>query len=159
VSGRRAKRLRGERKFGTGSDPARKRGRSKVVFLTLTVAVLATAGYLLKPALFGREIPATTGVVDVSVDMAGFSQTVIRVRAGEPVTVRITSLDNRYHRDGGGKHQFAVDELGVNIVAKPLGSASQTFTPAEPGTYEFYCSICCGGRANPTMIGKLIVEA
>lgn len=159
MSGRRAKRLRGERKFGAGSDPVRKRARSRVVFLTLTVAVLATAGYLLKPALFGREIPATTGVIDISVDMAGFSQSVIRVRAGEPVTVRITSLDNRYHRDGGGKHEFAVDELGVKIVAQPLGSASQTFTPAEPGTYEFYCSICCGGRANPTMIGKLIVEA
>lgn len=159
MSGRRAKRLRGERKFGTGSDPVRKRGRSKVVFVTLTAAVLATAGYLLKPALFGRDIPVAAGVIDVSVDMAGFSESVIRVRVGEPVTVRITSLDNRYHRDGGGKHQFAVDELGVNIVAPPLGSALQTFTPTEPGTYVFYCDICCGGRANPTMTGKLIVEA
>jgi len=152
--------MRGERKFGTGNDPVRKRGFSRgVAFWTLSVAVLATAGYLLKPALFGREIPATTGVIDVSVDMAGFSRDVIRVRAGEPITLRITSLDNRYHRDGGGKHQFAVDELGVNIVAQPLGSAAQTFTPVEPGTYVFYCDICCGGRANPTMSGKLIVEA
>lgn len=159
MSGRRAKRLRGEQRDRAGADPVRKRSRARLVFWTLTAAVLVTAGYLLKPALFGRALPATAGVVDVTADMGGFNQTVIRVRAGEPVTIRLTSLDNQYHFDGGGKHQFAVDELGVDIVAPALGSASQTLIPVEPGTYLFYCDICCGGRANPTMRGKLIVEA
>lgn len=159
MSGRRAKRLRGEQRYGTGRYRAKKRTLPRVAFVTLAVAVLATAGYLLTPALFGRGISATSGVIDVSADMGGFNRAVIRVQAGEPVTIRLTSLDNRYHRDGGGKHQFAIDELGVNIVAPSLGSASQTFTPTEPGTYVFYCDICCGGRANPTMSGKLVVEA
>jgi cytochrome c oxidase subunit II len=75
------------------------------------------------------------------------------------VTIRLTSLDNQYHTDGGGQHQWAVDELGVNIIAPSLGSSYATFTPVEPGVYEFYCDICCGGRANPSMQGKLIVEA
>ncbi|GMR12164.1 MAG: hypothetical protein BMS9Abin29_0352 [Gemmatimonadota bacterium] len=158
VSGRRAKRLRGVRRGGAGGAPVRKRLLSRVVFYTLTAAVLATAGYLLKPALFGRGLAPKVGVVDISADMGGFRKTVLRVKAGEPVTIRLTSLDNRYHRDGGGKHQFAIDELGVDIVAPALGSASQTFTPTEPGTYLFYCGVCCGGRANPTMNGKLIVE-
>jgi len=73
--------------------------------------------------------------------------------------VRLTSLDNAYHTDGGGRHQWAVDELGVSIIAPALGSNSVTFTPDQPGVYTFYCDICCGGRANPTMQGKLTVEA
>ena len=90
--------------------------------------------------------------------MSGFDKTEIHVKVGEPVTIRLTSLDNTHHTDGGGKHQWAVDELGVNIVGPALGSSYATFTPNEPGTYTFYCDICCGGRANPTMNGQLIVE-
>jgi hypothetical protein len=44
-------------------------------------------------------------------------------------------------------------------VAPPLSSNAATFTPVKAGVYEFYCDICCGGRANPTMQGRLIVEA
>lgn len=91
--------------------------------------------------------------------MGGFNRQEIRVKAGEPVTVRLTSLDTPYHTDGGGKHQWAVDELGVSIVAPPKGSESATFAPDKPGVYTFYCDICCGGRANPSMQGTLIVEA
>jgi heme/copper-type cytochrome/quinol oxidase subunit 2 len=82
----------------------------------------------------------------------------IRVKVGEPVTLRLTSLDSSHHTDGGGKHQWAVDELSVSIVAEPESSNYQTFTPDKPGTYTYYCDICCGGRANPTMQGRLIVE-
>jgi len=126
--------------------------------LALVAGILGTATYLLKPAFLGFS-PHAASVIDVAADMGGFSETVIRVKVGEPVTVRLTSLDNQNHIDGGGKHQFAIDELQVNIVAPSLGSASATFTPESPGIYLFYCDICCGGRANPTMNGKFIVEA
>jgi len=53
---------------------------------------------------------------------------------------------------------MAVDKLAVDIVAQPESSNSMTFTPTKAGTYTFYCDICCGGKANPTMSGKLIVE-
>ncbi len=52
----------------------------------------------------------------------------------------------------------AVDELAVSIIAPPEGSNFATFTPTKAGTYTYYCDICCGGRANPTMQGTLIVE-
>jgi len=90
--------------------------------------------------------------------MSGFSADVIRVRAGEEVTIRLTSLDNQYHTDGGGQHQWAVDELGLNVIAPARGSETLSFTPDQLGVYTFYCDICCGGRANPTMQGTLIVE-
>jgi len=97
-------------------------------------------------------------VIDLSASMSGFDMKLIRVKVGQSVTVRLTSLDNSHHTDGGGKHQWAVDELGVDIIAPPEGSNYMTFTPTQAGTYTYYCDICCGGRANPTMQGTLIVE-
>jgi len=136
----------------------RKRIRS-VIFAVIVVGVLGLAGYYLKSAFFKPGPPPMAGnVVDIKADMSGFDQKDIRLKVGEPVTIRLTSLDNSHHKDGGGKHQWAVDELGVNIVAPPEGSDYATFTPDKPGEYTFYCDICCGGKANPTMNGKLIVE-
>lgn len=136
----------------------RRRRVRATAFAVVGVLVLGTAGYLLVKAFWRPELPLMAGnVIDIAADMGGFSQKVVRVRAGEPVTVRLRSLDNSHHTDGGGKHQWAVDELGVDIVAPPMGSKYKTFTPTKPGTYTFYCDICCGGRANPTMSGKLIV--
>ena len=121
---------------------------------------LVLAVYLLVAAFTPPKlVPLAGNVIDVMANMAGFDQDEIRVKAGQPVTIRLTSLDNQHHTDGGGQHQWAVDELGVNIVAPALGSNAVTFTPVKAGVYEFYCDICCGGRANPTMQGRLIVEA
>ncbi len=131
-----------------------------MIFGVIVLVVLGAAGFLLKSAFFKPAPPPMAGnVIDVVADMGGFDQKEIRVKAGEPVTIRLTSLDNSHHTDGGGQHQWAVDELGVSIVAPPEGSNSATFTPDQPGTYTFYCDICCGGRANPTMQGTLIVES
>jgi cytochrome c oxidase subunit II len=130
------------------------------LYLTVVVAVLGITGYLLVAAFTPPKLaPLAGNVIDVAANMGGFDRPEIRVPAGEPVTIRLTSLDNQYHTDGGGQHQWAVDELGVDIIAPSLGSSYATFTPVEPGVYEFYCDICCGGRANPSMQGKLIVEA
>jgi heme/copper-type cytochrome/quinol oxidase subunit 2 len=131
-----------------------------IIFAFLVVGVLSLAGYLLKEAFFKPAPPPMAGnVIEVAADMAGFDKKEIRMKTGEPVTIRLTSLDNSHHTDGGGKHQWAVDELGVDIVAQPESSNYTTFTPDKAGSYTFYCDICCGGRANPTMQGTLIVEA
>ena len=131
-----------------------------MIFSGIVLVVLGLAAYLLQSAFSRPELESMAGtVIDIAADMAGFSQSEVRVKAGQPVTIRLTSLDNSHHTDGGGKHQWAVDELGVNIVAQPESSAYATFTPDQPGQYTFYCDICCGGRANPTMQGALIVEA
>ncbi|MBI3761354.1 MAG: cupredoxin domain-containing protein [Chloroflexi bacterium] len=131
-----------------------------IAFGAIVVGVLVLAGFLLKPVLFRADLPAIAGqVIDVAADMGGFDMKLIRVKAGQPVTIRLRSLDNSHHTDGGGKHQWAVDELGQSVIAPPEGTNSITFTPDKPGTYTFYCDICCGGRANPTMQGTLVVEA
>ena len=138
---------------------ARQKKARALTFGIIVVFVLSTAGYLLITAFSPKTPPPAANTIDLSADMGGFNLQEIRVKAGQPVTVRLTSLDNAYHTDGGGRHQWAVDELGVSIIAPALGSNSVTFTPDQPGVYTFYCDICCGGRANPTMQGKLTVEA
>ena len=138
----------------------RRKRMQALTFAVIAVLVLGLAGYLLVSAFSTPELPKMAGnVIDIAADMGGFSTKEVRVKAGEPVTVRLTSLDNSHHTDGGGKHQWAVDELSVSIVAPPEGSNYATFTPGKPGEYTFYCDICCGGRANPTMQGTLIVDA
>lgn len=152
--------------MGSKEREIRRRARQRerrvraITFAVVGVVVLGLAGYLLVSAFVKPALPPLAGnVIDVSATMSGFDTQEIRVLAGRPVTVRLTSLDNSHHTDGGGKHQWAVDELGVSIVAPPEGSSYATFTPQTPGTYTFYCDICCGGRANPTMQGTLVVEA
>jgi len=130
-----------------------------IVFSAIAIVILSVAGYLLVNGVFPKVPINALNTVDISASMSGFSPNVVHARVGEEVTLRLTSLDNQFHTDGGGQHQWAVDELGLNVVAPALGSESLTFTPAQPGTYTFYCDICCGGRANPTMQGTLIVEA
>lgn len=132
--------------------------KNKILFSLITVTILGLAGFLLFHAFYKPPLPVAKNVIDVSADMGGFDKTEIRVKVGEPVTIRLRSLDNPYHTDGGGKHQWAVDEFNVSIIAPPEGTAMATFTPTKVGEYTFYCDVCCGGRANPSMNGKLIVE-
>ncbi|MCC7210144.1 MAG: cupredoxin domain-containing protein [Anaerolineae bacterium] len=127
-------------------------------FSVIVIFVIGAAGYLFVSALLPKTLVAAENTIDVAADMSGFSLGEIRVTAGEALTLRLTSLDTQFHTDGGGQHQWAVEELNVSVIAPPKGSNSITFTPDRPGTYTFYCDICCGGRANPSMQGTLIVE-
>ncbi len=140
--------------------PRRQTRMRSIAFAVVVLGVLGIASALLITAFYKPNLPPMAGnVIDVAAGMDGFDKSEIRVKAGAPVTIRLRSLDTSAHTDGGGKHQWAVDELGVNVVAQPLSTSYATFTPDKPGTYTFYCDICCGGRANPTMQGKLIVES
>ena len=130
-----------------------------VLFAIIVVATLGFAGLLIKDALWGPRLPTLAGnVVDVKGSMAGFSPTTIRVPTGEPVTLRLISMDSPLHQ-GGGEHQLAIDELEIDLRAAARESAAATFTPTAPGVYQFYCDVCCGGRVDPSMQGTLIVEA
>lgn len=141
-------------------DQLRQKRFRSAMFAVIVVGVLSLASFYLVEAFFRpAPEPMAGNVIDVEASMSGFDKTEIRVKAGEPVTIRLTSLDNSHHTDGGGKHQWAVDELGVDVIAQPESSNTVTFTPEKAGTYTFYCDICCGGKANPTMNGQIVVEA
>lgn len=151
---------RQERKRRATQQHRRQRTRRTLGYGAVVLAVLALSGWFVaKPLLRGQVVVDRGDVLVVRANMGGFQPNILRVRANTPITIQLESLDTRFHRDGGGRHQFAIDELGVDIIAPPLGSEEKTFVISEPGTYAFYCSICCGGKANPSMWGRLIVES
>ena len=131
-------------------------------FTVVVTLVIGAVVYFLAPVFSPKEsgITATANakIVNIQAAMDGFDMQEIRVKLGETVKVNLRSLDNEHHTDGGGKHQFAIEELGVNVVTEPLSVASGTFVASQAGTFTYFCDICCGGKANPTMNGKLIVE-
>ena len=101
-----------------------------------------------------------TAAVQVHATMGGFDPPAMTVKAGQTVKVELSSMDTSMHSDGGGWHQFAIDDLGINWKVGPLSSKVFEFTaPATAGTYSWYCDICCGGKENPSMQGKLTVAA
>ncbi len=130
-----------------------------VAFAAIAVLVGGVAVALVASRL---QPPAATDVtaVQVRADMGGFDPHELTVRAGQTVRVELASLDTAYHSDGGGWHQLAIDELGIDWKVGPESSEVFEFTaPATPGTYGWYCDICCGGKENPSMQGMLTVTA
>jgi len=133
--------------------------RDLLTFGLIAAGTVGTAGYFLWPALrqSTTKIPASTAAVTIS--MSGFSPNVLKAKVGQRIDVQLINKDNSLHSDGGGWHQFAIDDLGIDYNVAPLSESAVSFTVDAPGTYDFYCGICCGGKANPYMHGQLIVEA
>lgn len=152
-----------ERMHQAEREQHRNRWVRPAAFGLIVLVVIGLIGYFLSPLLTPKVSGVTQNengkVINIQAAMDGFDVPEIHVKVGEQITVNLRSLDNSMHSDGGGKHQFAIDELGVNLVAQPMSTNSTTFIATKPGVYPFYCDICCGGKANPTMNGKFVVEA
>ena len=128
------------------------------VLSVLVVAVFLIAGTaLLQSTQKGTPIDPTATRVRVS--MSGFDPSTITVKAGTPLKIDLINMDNQYHQDGGGMHNFAMDDFALNVIVDPLGQKVFSVPTSTPGTYGWYCSVCCGGRASPSMNGRVVVEA
>ena len=129
------------------------------VFAGLVLIVGGVAIALVATRLQGPGA-TDTAAVQVHASMGGFDPPSLAVKAGQTVKVELSSMDTSMHSDGGGWHQFAIDALDINWKVGPLSSQVFEFTaPATAGTYSWYCDICCGGKENPSMQGKLTVTA
>lgn len=129
-------------------------------FAAVTVAILGVGIALAAGDLMPRSWTEdrTAEALPVRMSMAGYTPTEIRVRAGREVAIRLWTTDAAPHLQGG-VHTFISDELG--IYESVPAESSRVFTlraPTNPGTYDFYCDTCCGGKASPTMHGRLVVE-
>lgn len=124
------------------------------LFLSITVLVLGTAGWLLR-----EHLPLPEPNVDLSMQltMAGFQPENLTVPAGKPYTIRLVNGDSPYHT-GGGEHQFAVPELGIDVRVAPHETKIITVPTLAAGQYQFYCDVCCGGKESPGMQGILYVN-
>ncbi len=130
-----------------------------VLFMVIVVAIFSSALYLIMSKSASLD-PVEKDAIKMTITMAGFEPNVIKAKAGQPVTINLINPDNSHHTDGGGVHNFILENAGlskVNITIRPESQDVFTFTPTLPGEYHWYCDSCCGGRENPNMHGTLIV--
>lgn len=130
------------------------------VVMAAGVGVIALAAVLaVFPLLELRSGPPSDDIAQtVVISMAGFTPSAVTVPAGRPVRLRLENPDSQFHTDGGGWHQFAIDELRLDVRIPPRSARTVTLPALRAGRYEFYCDVCCGGRVNPSMVGVLEVN-
>jgi cytochrome c oxidase subunit 2 len=90
-------------------------------------------------------------VVNIVVERFSFTPSEFRVKAGEPVEIRLRSDDT--------DHGFRIvgTEVNITIPKRGKGVATVTFVPPKPGRYIFECSKLCGA-GHSFMRGTLIAE-
>lgn len=143
-----------------GTSP--RRGRQTLAAIAVLTGVAVAAVFLfarpyLRAAAPVGSAPEPDAVLRIS--MSGWQPAELRATGGETITIRMVNLDNRFHTDGGGWHNFVVPFTGFEERVGP--EQTTTFSlkvPAAKGVYLFYCDVCCGGKDNPYMQGKLIVS-
>jgi cytochrome c oxidase subunit II len=74
---------------------------------------------------------------------------VIRVKAGEPVTLDVSTADVQ--------HGLDIPDLGIKEPVQPGKPAAISFTPKSKGEYRIACGVICGPH-HEDMAAKLIVE-
>ena len=152
-----------EARKGRGSRSPKSRfyvasGTKRALFAIVVAVVLVVAGAMLVLST-EQSVPVDSSATTVRVSMSGFSPNTITVKADTPLKIDLINMDNQYHTDGGGWHNFAIDAFGMNVSVQPLGQQVFTIPTGTPGTYDWYCSVCCGGRDSPSMNGQLVIQA
>ena len=141
-------------------DKQRRQSRIRgIAFGVVVVAVLAVGGYLAFGDFLDRPSDsAAAGVIDVQSSMAGFTPSEIHVTAGSTVTLRWWTQDAAMHLSAG-VHTMIAPDLGLDEALPAESTRLVSWTvPDMPGTYDVYCDSCCGGKASPSMHGKIVVE-
>jgi cytochrome c oxidase subunit 2 len=124
------------------------------LFLAAAVLVLGPALWLIRP----MSTNAMGADYSVNMSMTGFTPPNFSVPAGKPVSIQFNNVDSPFHGiTNGALHQFAIDELGIDVRLDGKQSTVITLPAMEPGSYEFYCNVCCGGKVNPSMRGTIAV--
>jgi cytochrome c oxidase subunit 2 len=101
----------------------------------------------------GRE------AIPLRMSMAGFTPTTITGTAGQTLTLELWTTDAAPHLHGG-IHTLISDELDIyEELAAESRRTVKLQMPTTPGEYDIYCDTCCGGKASPSMHGKIRVEA
>ena len=148
-------------------DRAQRRWRRirQGAFGLVVAAILAVGAYLAFGDLAGqRDASTAADAIPVRLSMAGFTPAEVTVPAGQTVSLELWTTDAAPHLHNG-VHTMISDELDIHEelpAAGPTGESRKVVTittPTKPGTYDIYCDTCCGGKASPTMHGKLTVTA
>ncbi len=117
--------------------PSRAPRGDGLIVLILTILILA--GCTSDP---GQKVTLRT-------ENFKFNQSELRVKSGQPVALTLVNKD-------GFAHAFDVDAFDIHIPMPASQTQTLTFTPDQPGAYQFYCGAL--GHPEAGMVGTLIVE-
>lgn len=93
--------------------------------------------------------PSEPRVVEITAKRFAFTPAEITLKKGEPVTIRLRSLDVT--------HGFFQRALGLDLEISPGKTVEVTLTPQAPGRYLTICDHFCGsGHGNMKM--TIVVE-
>lgn len=129
--------------------------KKKYIFICFTVLIFFIASI---PLLKTISTEANKEAEIIEISMSGFSPNELKLKEGKEYEFKLVNLDNSHHSDGGGWHQFASDELDFDYKIAPESTQSIKLKVDKKGEYVFYCDVCCGGKENPSMQGKIIVD-
>lgn len=140
---------------------------------TFRIRGLLVAGAIVLAGCAGGASPAEPATLTLEAVDLGFTPKTLEVTAGEPVklvlknsgalehdfTVMEFPMEGTAAEAGGSGHVMGGDEAAPDLHVSALGgqSASLTFTPSKPGSYEFWCTV--SGHKEAGMIGTLVVKA
>lgn len=133
----------------------RKNSGAKIFLIVFGAIILLLASIPIIKGL--NDLKDKEGSINIRLSMSGFSPKTIQINAGEDSSIYLINMDNSMHADGGGWHQFASDDANFDFKIAPLDKKTVSIKVDNPGTYTFYCDVCCGGKENPSMQGTLIV--
>jgi hypothetical protein len=131
-----------------------------------SASALAAAFSLFASLLLAQSQPR---VIEVTADhdsryrIAGQTQPMITVTAGESLLLRITAIRAKTRNRNGSVHGFtllgAKDRTpvpGWDFLLQPGTQEFAVTAPAEPGEYEVACTVICSGE-HEGMIMKCVV--
>jgi len=103
-----------------------------------TLALAGAVGLLTAFVWLPRAAAAQEAkVIEISAERFSFYPSEIRVKAGTPLEIRLTSEDTMH-----GFHIVGTD-IDIELPKRGRGTATVTFQPAA-GRYTFECSKLCG---------------
>jgi plastocyanin len=125
---------------------------SALVGLAGAIAGAVLLGSLIKVGTSAGVSPQVLATLPaVTTKDHAFTQTELRVKAGQMAAFRLENADS-------APHSFDIDELGVHAPIMVDTQGIALFKPTTPGTYTFYCAPHYDKQTGEGMHGTLIVE-
>jgi len=112
----------------------------------VTIINMTTRNWRFDPIIVQGDATAT-----VKSRSEVFADTVIKVRKGDTVMIRISNLEPNQ------PHGFSLAEFRVSEVIPPKETVTIRFVANKEGSYEFFCNVFCGS-GHPRHRGTLIVS-
>ena len=133
---------------GTARVDATAVERNALRGVAMVVAVLVVvSGVVTLTARDTVTAKEQAGAVEVLMKRTEFKTTQLDAEAGKTLRV-VLNNDDLY------VHTFTIDELGIDVTIGPRGEKALEITPANPGTFEYKCTI----PGHESMTGTLTVN-